>query len=141
MRLTDAAGRHHSSAAAGASGMSAAEPKHEYTGKLHKGEAPGMVHGWLIDVLGTRIAFTGARDPRGASWVARAGKCNTGAKYIDQPPMHHAGRLTLVQLAGVFMLGLSRAHATGSRRSARMMPSRCVSETHCRNSPGVSASG
>jgi len=64
--------------------MSAAEPKHEYTGKLHKGEAPGMVHGWLIDVLGTRIAFTGARDPRGNGYLL-IGKVVHLPEYLRQP--------------------------------------------------------
>jgi len=65
-------------------GMRAAEPKHEYTGKLHKGKQEGTVRGWLIDVLGCRIEFDGTRDPRGNGYLI-VGKVVSMPEYLKQP--------------------------------------------------------
>jgi hypothetical protein len=42
---------------------------HAYTGKLHKGEQPDTVRGWLVDAMGTRLELSGVRDPRGGGYL------------------------------------------------------------------------
>jgi hypothetical protein len=60
------------------------EPKATHTGKLVRGEQQGMVRGFLVDVMGSRIEFDGTLDPRGGGYLL-VGRVVHMPEYLHQP--------------------------------------------------------